>query len=251
MAFAPYSLKVRRFLLAKEGATPVECEDAIAINHRLNRFAIADGATEAYDARRWARLLARRWVHGGDGAATRAGFGALLADLGPRLHARWHRRPLPWYAEEKARAGSFAAFAGIEFAAAGGALHWRAVALGDACLIHWRGDALGGAWPLSDPEAFDARPILAPSLASLQAAALAHTLEVGGRAAPGDVFLLLSDAVAAWYLRASAKHSRQVVIFESLLEESRDADLTEFIARERLSGAMANDDVAVVKIRIG
>ena len=55
-------VSLRQFLHPKTGHTPAECEDAIAYNLGNNRFAIADGATEAFDARNWAEQLVVSWV---------------------------------------------------------------------------------------------------------------------------------------------------------------------------------------------
>ena len=53
----------RRFVLPKEGSGAEECEDAVAQSADSRRFAVADGATEAFDARRWAVRLAEAWVN--------------------------------------------------------------------------------------------------------------------------------------------------------------------------------------------
>ena len=52
----------RQFVLPKEGSAADECEDAVAQSADASRFALADGATEAFDARRWAESLAEAWV---------------------------------------------------------------------------------------------------------------------------------------------------------------------------------------------
>ena len=57
-----WQIKTRQFLLPKSGYQLSECEDAIGINAETCRFAIADGATEAFDAQSWARRLAHSWV---------------------------------------------------------------------------------------------------------------------------------------------------------------------------------------------
>src|SRR5947209_20302168 len=106
-------LQVNQFLLPKEGAQASECEDAIGVNAAAGRFAVADGATEAFDARSWAQQLAHGWVAAEPPLLTRAAFGAWVTEEGTALHGSWQGRALPWYAEEKARRGSVAAFVGV------------------------------------------------------------------------------------------------------------------------------------------
>src|SRR5215204_4472058 len=91
-----------------------ECEDVIASNPLTSRFAIADGATEAFDARNWAERLAQHWVRN-QSALTREEFREWVAAEGRELHDSWKSLSLSWYSEEKARTGSFAAFVGVEF----------------------------------------------------------------------------------------------------------------------------------------
>src|SRR5437763_458503 len=57
------------FVLPKGGAGVEECEDAAAASEEALAFAVADGATEAFDARRWARRLAEGWVREAPAAA--------------------------------------------------------------------------------------------------------------------------------------------------------------------------------------
>ena len=135
-----WQLRAERFLLPKEGAQEAECEDAIGVNLAAGRFAVADGATEAFDARSWARALAQGWVACEPPALSRESFGAWVVGQGTQLHDSWQGRALPWYAEEKARRGSFAAFVGVQLELTNGASHWTAIALGDSCLVQRRDD---------------------------------------------------------------------------------------------------------------
>jgi hypothetical protein len=148
--------RVQRYLTHKQGIAAHECEDALACLERSRACAVADGATEAFGARHWARLLARSWVRCPQGADP-AAFVELAARLGERAQKRWAARPLPWYAEEKRQQGSHAAFVGLVFEPGGSGLRWRALALGDCCLFQLRGDALLSAMPLSEPAQFGFR----------------------------------------------------------------------------------------------
>lgn len=229
-----------------------ECEDAVGVNVEALRFAVADGATEAFDAGSWARALAGAWAGAGEAPLTLDEFRPWVAAQGELLRRGWEGRALPWYAAEKARAGSFAAFVGVGFeAGARGGLRWRAVALGDACLVQRRGALVRASMPLGRPEDFNSSPPLVPSHAGLLDAAMAHAVAAEGAAEEGDTFLLLSDAAAAWFLQLSAGRSALPAELDSLLAASNSEALAELFRRERRAGRIKDDDVAVVRVAVG
>jgi hypothetical protein len=246
-----WRVETQHFILPKEGGTPEECEDVVAFDGESLKFAVADGATEAFDARRWAARLAEEWV-GCEGAPlTAAEFGAWLAGQGEWLRASWEGRELSWYAEEKRRAGSYAAFVGLRLEAAGGCARWRAVALGDSCLVQQRGARVLTALPVSDEGDFGASPPLVPSCSGLREAALARLVEAAGEAEPGDTFLLMTDALAAWYFGALARRDPAAVRFDSLLAASDNVALSDLVRRERAASRMRDDDVAALRVHLG
>jgi hypothetical protein len=244
-----WHLSVAHFLLPKAGLLPSECEDAVALSHRQGRFCVADGATEAYDSRRWARLITRCWA-ASNRLLTIEEFEPWLSTLGSRLEQRWSRKILPWYAEEKARGGAFAAFVGIAFIPSEDRLVWQAVALGDSCLLQVQDGAIVSALPISEPEAFGYHPTLIPSNLQRQQGIGEQFTLASGNAAQHDTFLLLSDAIAAWYLRMSSEYPPRVDELTKLLDASDAEGFERFVERERADKFLRNDDVAVVRIRI-
>jgi len=236
--------------MPKEGAGAEECEDAVGVNVEALRFALADGATEAFDAGSWARALAEGWVRAEAAPLAVEEFRRWVASEGGRLRESWAGRELPWYAEEKARAGSFAAFVGVGFEEEGRGLRWRAVALGDACLVQLRGGAMLAAMPLSRAEEFNSSPALVPSHEAALGGALAHAVTAGGAAAAGDTFLLLSDAAAAWFFKLFEGRAPLLEEFDSWLAASENEALAGLFRREREAGRIKDDDVAVVRVKI-
>jgi hypothetical protein len=238
--------------MPKEGASLEECEDAVGVNVEALRFAVADGATEAFDAGSWARALAESWAGAEAAPLTLEEFRPWVAAQGMRLQGSWEGRVLPWYAEEKARAGSFAAFVGLVFEAGGkGLLRWRAVALGDACLVQRRGGRIRAAMPLGRPGDFNSSPPLVPSREGALDAAMSHAVAADGAAEEGDTFFLLSDAAAAWFLQLSEDRSPLLAELDSRLAATDDASLAELFRGERRAGRIKDDDVAVVRIAVG
>lgn len=242
-------IDVSHFVLPKAGLSASECEDALAIREDLRRFCIADGATEGFDSRRWAKLLTKHWVSSRR-LLTREELVFWLKEVGERLERRWAKQSLPWYAEEKARNGAFAAFVGFALFNSTEGLQWQAVALGDSCLIQKRGAAIIKALPLSDPNDFGNRPILVPSNIDAQGKALESVVIACGMAEPGDVFLLLSDAIAAWYLKANAAEPTLALQLEEALSQGDQRSLQDLIAHERAAHALRNDDVAILQISV-
>lgn len=246
----PLQLRTCHFLLPKSGQALAECEDAIGINAEALRYAVADGATEAFDAGNWARRLAHCWAESRTPALSTDDFRAWVAHEGKAQQDSWEGLSLAWYAEEKRRGGSYAAFVGIQFALDDDEPTWQAIALGDSCLIHCRGRDVVTALPLADYRRFNAAPVLVPSLAAMQAAALSQAVEGRGRARAGDHFLLLSDAAAAWYLMLSETSDPLRASFEALLFDAKQDDLADFFERERLAHRIKDDDIAILSLEV-
>ena len=240
-----WQIQTSQFLLPKSGIELSECEDAIAINEVSGRFAVADGATEAFDSQSWARLLVKDWVQLAPVAQTPEDFWVFVSGRAQVLHDSWSGLRLSWYSEEKARTGSFAAFVGVQLALEAPAPSWHAIALGDSCLVHCRDNAVLTSLPLAKSEQFNAAPLLVPSLSKLQGFALDKVVSGTGSLEKDDVLLLLSDAIACWYLRADEQTRSN---FDVLLKKGRETELCELISDERSRGRMSDDDVAVIRI---
>lgn len=252
MTAPEWRIEAARFLLPKEGQTLEECEDAVGVNAEARVFAVADGATEAFDAQRWAARLVCEWTREAAAPVELESFRAWLAEQGERFQAAWGAEKLAWYAEEKRSAGSFAAFVGLRFEtdAAAGALRWRAAALGDSCLAQTRGGRIIAALPIESHESFNSMPPLAPTAGALQADALKRAVFRAGRAEVGDVFFLLTDAVAAWFLASHAEGRARVKEFDSLAAASENEALAELLRGERRAGRLKDDDVAVIRLAV-
>ena len=196
MTQAAALLKVGALVVPKSGSTIRECEDAVGVGRGCMRFCVADGATEAFDSRYWARLLTKCWSRGTSAITSARRFEECLPALGDRFHARWEGKRLSWYSEEKSRRGAFAAFAGLAFEPDGPELRWSAAVLGDSCLFRF---AAGGMFRGAIPDVAEIgshrRPMLIPSRRALQSDALSHLGFGSGEASKGDVFLLLTDSI--------------------------------------------------------
>ena len=241
-----WDLQLRQLLLPKLDHKASECEDAIAVDTQTFRFAVADGATESFDARNWAERLAQHWVQR-KSTLTVEEFREWVATEGRELHDSWTGLTLSWYSEEKARYGSFATLVGVELDLNTESPSWQAIALGDACLLHFRNKTLLKSLPLSGSEGFNSGPVLVASDSSLHESSMQSVVTDSGTFQDGDVLLLMSDAAASWCLQRFENGNFDV---DQFLSAKSDEELREFFDAERMAGRIRNDDLAIVRIEI-
>ncbi len=254
-------LPPKRFIFPKDGNRPEECEDCCQAAYPLRlgsgkgnaaRLALSDGASEAAFARDWAQILARDFVARTPDLAglTAAGLEQWLAPCQEswRRKVPWER--LPWHGEAKTRAGSLATLLGLTFFRPEGSsdgLHWQAVAVGDSCLFRVRDEELALAFPLDDASQFGSAPALLCSNPANNGRLADQLRQHQGSCQPGDVFILASDALAAWFL---ARHSAAGKPWQTLLalEPAQGAD---WVPTQRQAGLMRNDDTAFLIAQVG
>lgn len=239
-----WELQTRQILLPKSDSESSECEDFIGIDEQTCRFAVVDGATEAFDARNWAQRLAHNWVRS-DSAVTPEAFHDWVAAEGLVLHSSWNQLTLPWYAEEKARKGSFAAFVGVELDLQADAPTWKAIALGDACLLHCRGGALVKSLPVSNSAGFNSAPMLVASDPGIYKTSAESLVIESGSCENNDVLFLVSDAAAAWFLERFEQND-----FSDVFQHKDEPAAARFFENERRAGRIRNDDIAVMRLEI-
>jgi hypothetical protein len=240
-----WDLQLRQLLMPKSGHDDSECEDSIAFDTQTARFAVTDGATEAFHAQQWARNLADHWVRN-EATLTLAEFREWVAAEGRELHESWSGLTLSWYSEEKARGGSFAAFVGVELDLKSNTPSWKGIALGDTCLLHCRGGELLKSFPLSRSESFGSNPLLVASNVALHESTMQAVVVDSGDCENGDVVLLMSDGVAAWCLQRFENGDFD----PNFLSGKDDEELRRFFDGERQAGRIRNDDIAIMRIEI-
>jgi hypothetical protein len=238
--------------LPKKGNTEDEYEDAAAPTEPLSsecdtfRCAVADGATETSFASLWAKLLVDGFVKGTDRNALKKEWQQSVYSSGKQL---------PWYAEEKAQVGAYAALVCLTLRQTAGVSGgtWEAEALGDSCLILIKQADFVIKFPLTRSDEFNSSPVL---FSSNNDDAEEHGevfKNISGEWSAGDVFYLLSDAIARWTYKRQEEHGDAAFYLQSLRKQ---ADLVEFVAvqRELLDEEsrplMRNDDVTLMRIEV-
>jgi hypothetical protein len=235
--------------LPKKGNTSDEYEDAAAplkiTDSRLETFrcAVADGATETSFSALWARLLVEGYVDGSD-----------LAHLKQLWQAAVSTKQLAWYAEQKAQSGAYAALVGLTLTPShdsDGGGKWKAEAIGDSCLILVRNQEFVQSFPLNQSDEFNNSPVLLSSHLDDNDKPDQMLATISGAWQPGDVFYLLSDAIARWMYKRQEDY-KDAAIWLSGLRNKEDFD--QFVDVQRsLTDAdsralMRNDDVTLMRV---
>src|SRR5262252_2707768 len=224
----------------KAGNAASEYEDAYAVKPEALRFAVADGASETSFARQWAELLVEGFVQ--DAPST-----AGLRDFVVPLQAVWAEgqkgKATAWYAEQKARDGAFSSLLGLAIDQD----RWRALAIGDSCLFVVRAGKLLRAFPLERSEQFSNRPSLLSSQARANAGVFEQVEVVEGELQVQDRLLLMTDALAQWFLVESEMGRRP---WAALGKVTSPEQFASFVDCLRAGGALRNDDVTLVSLEV-
>ena len=252
-------LTAKRFSLPKKGSSEDEYEDACSYALDTGRAAIADGAAESSFAREWAESLVSSFVSGNQTRAPIPDESGVVRWLAPSQQEWTQAIPwgtLPWYAEEKARAGAFAAFLGVHIDHAtsdtdatcpnASGWVWSAIACGDSCLFHVRVGRMLCSFPVSSSAAFGNRPALLSSLSTRNRKALAETAWQHGEFYIGDLLVLATDALSCWIL---AEVERGVPPWEALMDVSSADAFRTLIESLRLQQRIKNDDVTLLVVK--
>src|SRR5579871_1339498 len=242
-------ITLQTFRLPKAGNTEAECEDASWPETgeereapRVLRAAVADGATETLFSGLWASLLTRAYSYAPSHAAFLNALPALRADWQQRIEAN----PLPWYAEEKARSGAFATLLGLTLKTghARDVTYYECLAVGDSCLFHMRDAHLFRAFPLTRAADFNNSPYLLASHPLRNADLAEHLRSTAHRAVAGDTLLLLTDALAHWFLQAiEADPARP----DPLRNVTTPDAFAQLVQQEREAHRLRNDDTTLLR----
>lgn len=230
------NLKHDAFFLQKKDNSLEEYEDAFSTKDLETeyRLSIADGATESSFSGIWAKLLT-------EGYSESTSIEELKKDWSKHIESL----ELPWYSQEKASQGAFAAFLGLSIFEEGN--NFEAVCTGDCCLFLVRDNSLVESFPIKSANQFDNSPVLISSIENKSEEFDIHR----NKWRSGDIILLMTDAIAAWFLYKLENHIDSISMIMNL---SNQEEFEKLVAEEREvrleSGlpALKNDDVTLLRI---
>jgi Protein phosphatase 2C len=252
-------LIAQAYSFPKDPGAPQEWEDAAGYSVRSGRFAVADGVSQSYRSGEWAELLVRAYITSFPASRTPASPEGGVAPARQQMIQKWFGDQVQGWHDHASEAKSWwgrdaeaskppsATFAGLQFTAGTAAgLNWEACAFGDCCLFQIRRERIALSFPLSSKDQFSKRPDLITTAAGRVEGSLATLRTRAGRALPGDIFVLASDALSECLLGLSESEpslpgrigffgTRQ---FAQLITELRKADAIEI------------DDVAMVVVAV-
>lgn len=252
------TLSTTAFTLHKEGIASARCEDAYAVDPNGRRVAISDGASDSFESRSWAQLLSDAFVQAPPELTPEA-FSTWLKGLARAWNASIDWSELAWYAEQKAReVGGLATFLGLcideetNGSQNGSNKKWRAIAVGDACMIQVRGNKVLEKFPVSDAESFGDTPALVSTILHHQEQLVEAGLSIKkGSCEIGDLFILATDALAEWLYRVISYEGeeRHLPTWDQIVKLI-SFDFSTLVCLLRATGALHNDDSTLVLVRI-
>ena len=239
------------FWLQKAGNQPAEYEDAFAPSAHTAiptaetqvepdfYCAVADGATEASFSGLWAQQLVNAFVTRRLERVTANTLRDLAGEWQAAIAERTRAKPLPWYAEEKLQKGAFATLAGLHIRSDG---WWTALCVGDSCVFQVRPGSWIKPFPYTEAGQFGNSPVLWSTTMSQNTCVAPKRTH--GKWKSGDYFLLMTDALAHYFLsdekvRAQIHNELNQQSFEALIQVARQVKLCK------------NDDVTLLKVDLG
>lgn len=247
------NLSVQVFWLPKGGHSEEDYEDSFAFSIQKRRFAIADGATETSFAKQWAQSLVQAFVSNPPPfpfpePCWRECFEGWLRPIQQSWQEGIDWENLTWFAAEKARMGASSSLLGVIFEEVSpNILRWSSLAFGDSCLFQIRGDKLLVAFPIDKAEKFNDRPLLLSSYPHNNERVWKEVQVKEGDCQPKDIFLLMTDALALWFLIQWEEGEKS---WEEICNLRDQKDFTLFVSRLRHERRIKNDDVTLLIIRV-
>ena len=238
-------LHARAFWLAKEGNRSEEWEDACAYSEARSLLAVSDGASSSFRARDWASILVAQFLEAPPRGELEKSFEGWVAGCAEQFDALPASDGDAWYVEEAASRGAFATFLGLGFRPTdrGDCAEWTALAVGDTCLFQIRDGRRIGAFPLDDPDSFTSTPALLTTVERTQGYGARTAVVTRGTCVAGDTFLVATDALSKWMLRAEREDAD---LWASLACLRNEGFLT-LMSHLRGAGAIENDDITMLR----
>lgn len=248
-------MRFRAFRVQKAGNSIAEYEDAYAPKRdgdyegRTMGFALGDGAASSAFASMWANMLVKTWVK--KPVTYRVGLKRKSERLAKLHGERILTREIPWYAEELVRNGAFSTFLGVRFGRTPWmGCRWESLAVGDTCLFQMRDNRVIATFPISDVSEFRKSPALLCSKPKWNGRVWTRVKRKWGRALRGDYFLLMTDALAEWFMLKYEESSWDLLQDISSGRKGGKSRFEDLVSQLRMRNEIRNDDTTLLMIEV-
>ena len=255
-------LYVQSFRTHKEAETREDCQDAYSIQSRRGRYAIADGATQSFYPAQWAKLLVEHFCEDTDFLNRNILTQHEWSKWVEPIQQRWYeeiQQEVKKHQEHFIRnrfsmkESAVSTFVGIEFEddlSEKKRLAWKVMIVGDSCLFQISENTFHS-YLMKRSSDFSNQPEYFASFAkdNKYKPEFLH-----GNAKKGDVFLLATDALAKWILKAKERGQEYWQKFWNTLSLIHtQADFERFIENIRQDPQipLENDDTTLIIISVG
>lgn len=229
---------------AKEPERPETNEDAYEFSADRQRLVLSDGASESYDSRFWARLLARKFAD--DPCFDQSWVESAMMEY----QAEHDFAALSWSQQLAFERGCFATLLAVEHDTVNNRLVLFGV--GDSVAVLLVGLEVVRAWPLDHPDSFKERPTLLSTLRSHNGFTQAPDFRSLARAEldltgfPEPTLLCMTDALGEWALRVAGDEPGRLV---DLLAIRNEEQLKALVVAEREAKRMRVDDSTLAMLK--
>jgi hypothetical protein len=257
------NVTVKIYWTPKRGNTADEYEDAYQPANegetvdRVFYAAMEDGASEGYLSGKWADILVKEFLKSQDGNKP-------LINLVAETYQTWEKylktylekrqaenRPIQWYEEPGLENGAFSTFVGLTLLDGPDEYDkiWLASAVGDTCLFHFRRSQLIGSFPMQAAESFNSWPCLISSNPANNKKLPENIKIKEGLWECDDTFLMMSDALSAWFLKEHEASRQPYALLQEIIPEGRDAFVS-WLEELRDMNEIKNDDVTLMSLSV-
>jgi hypothetical protein len=246
--------KLSYFCCEKLGNKEIENEDAYLIPTPSEieietsiKIAVSDGATESSFSKEWADLLVSYFK---DYSFEAENLSAILEKARDSWFDKIKNIELPWYAQEKIQQGAYASLLGVTIDLR--ELTWKAVAIGDSNLFVIKEGNLVKAFPIVSEEGFGSTPYLLSSKPSQNLEIDAQVLMTSGVLESGDLVVIGTDAISAWFLTETHKGGNPWLDLKNLLGGNgySKTDFINWLNNKRFEKEIKNDDTTIIIVEI-
>ncbi len=240
------------FRAPKRDCPEEECEDAFCYSSRSNidrmqnlRCAIADGASTTNFASIWAESLVTDYTNQNYRGIKQ--FRLSIIKLAKSWENAVTSKPVPWYTTASIENGAASTFLGINLNKNNG--RWHSIAVGDSCLFQISNNQLKCSFPVQRSTDFSNFPFCVSSRLERNRLIWKNRVSYKGRWKSGDIFILLTDAFAHWFLRECESGGHPWQILERIVnaDDPQSAFLT-WLSDTRASQRIKNDDTTCLYV---